>query len=165
MALTDTTEGRMIARWLDDAGLTPRLPPIALRLIGLVDQVSRYGVVSALAFALDVSAFLALAETGVPAALAGIAGYVLGMLLHYTMSARFVFKRRAVNKSDARLFTEFVVSGAVGLAVTAAVIAVTVGTFDMAPLSAKVLAAGLSFTAVFALRRTVVFASPSSRAA
>lgn len=159
MALTDTTEGRMIARWLDDAGVTPRLPPIALRLIGLADQLSRYSVVSAMAFALDVSVFLSLANSGVPAALAGVTGYVMGMLLHYSMSARFVFKRRAVDKSDARLFTEFVASGIVGLAVTVAVIWVAVGAFQMSALAAKVLAAALSFAAVFALRRTVVFAA------
>jgi GtrA-like protein. len=81
------------------------------------------------------------------------------MLLHFSMSTRYVFKRRPIAKSDARLFTEFVVTGLIGLLVTAVVIATATDMLGLSALMAKVLAVMMSFAAVFMLRRSVVFAA------
>jgi putative flippase GtrA len=59
----------------------------------------------------------------------------------------------------ARLFGEFVLSGLAGMGVTALVIALATEVVGLAALPAKVLAAAVSFLAVFALRRTVVFST------
>jgi putative flippase GtrA len=155
--LTDTTEGRILARWIAEWGLEPHLPPIVIRLLGLTTQLSRYTVVSVLALGLDFTIYLALAGSGYRAAIAGVIGYAIGMLLHFSLSTRFVFKRRACEKSDARLFTEFVISGIVGLLITAAVIAVGTDMLGLSAFMAKVFAVIMSFAAVFVLRRSVVF--------
>ncbi|MGQ0671593.1 MAG: GtrA family protein [Hyphomicrobium sp.] len=157
MALTDTTEGRLLAQWIADKGLEPYLPPIALRLLGFVNQLSRYTVVSVIALALDFAVYLTLADAGYRAAIAGVIGYSIGMLLHFGLSTRFVFKRTNVQKSDARLFSEFVVSGLAGLLITATVISLAHDTLGFTAFMAKVFAVAISFVAVFLLRRSVVF--------
>ena len=159
IVLTDTTEGRILARWIAEAGLEPHLPPIVMRLLGLATQVSRYTIVSVLALGLDFAVYMALADAGYPAMIAGVIGYAIGMGLHFLLSTRFVFKQKSAAKSDARLFTEFVISGLVGLLITAAVIAVATGSFGLSVFVAKVFAVAFSFGAVFVLRRSVVFAS------
>ena len=55
--------------------------------------------------------------------LSGVVGYACGIVLHYQLSRRFVFATAASQKSAHRRFVEFVASGLIGLAVTAAVIA------------------------------------------
>lgn len=162
--LTDTTEGRILARWIAEKGLEPYLPPIVLRLLGLANQLSRYTVVSAMALGLDFTVYLALAGGAYRAAFAGIVAYAVGMLLHFSLSTRYVFKRRSVSKSDARLFTEFLISGVAGLAITAVVIAIMTDGLGFSALAGKVCAVVLSFMAVFVLRRSVVFSSRNAAA-
>lgn len=157
MALTDTIEGRILARWIAEQGLEPHLPPIVIRLLGLATQLSRYTVVSILSLVLDFTIFLALADAGYRAAIAGVIGYTIGMLLHFSLSTRFVFKRMSCAKSDTRLFTEFVASGVVGLLITAAVISMATDMLSLSAFIAKVFAVVMSFAAVFVLRRSVVF--------
>ena len=135
------------------------LVPRPLRpLLALMPQISRYAVVSALALALDFSVFLALNGALGQPTLAGVLGYGCGILLHYHLSRRFVFDAARSQKSSQRMFSEFVASGLIGLAATAGVIAVATGFFGVAPILAKVLAAGASFLGVFLIRRTIVFA-------
>ena len=78
-------------------------------------------------------------------------------MLHYQLSRLFVFATAASAKSAHRRFVEFVASGLIGLALTAAVIAVATG-MGVSPILAKVMAAGASFLGVYAIRRTIVFA-------
>lgn len=163
MALTDTTEGRILARWIANSGLEPYLPPIMLRLLGLANQLSRYTVISALALGVDFACYLALADAKYPAPIAGVIGYAIGMLLHFSLSTRYVFKKQACGKSDGRLFTEFVISGAAGIFLTAAVITVATGIFHLSALTAKFCAVAISFIGVFLLRRSVVFAPRAGR--
>jgi putative flippase GtrA len=125
---------------------------------GVVPQLSRYGLVSAVALTLDFAVFLALnGAIGYPT-LTGVAGYACGIVVHYQLSRRFVFDAARSGKSGRRMFSEFVASGLVGLAITAGVIALATWGFTLAPLTAKILAAGASFVGVFVIRRTVVFA-------
>ena len=125
---------------------------------GVVPQLSRYAVVSALALGLDFAVFLALNNVlGMPT-LTGVIGYACGLVLHYQLSRRFVFDAARSEKSAHRMFTEFVASGLVGLALTAGVIAVVTGPMGISAIIAKVLAAGTSFVGVYLIRRTIVFA-------
>jgi putative flippase GtrA len=124
----------------------------------VVPQLSRYAIVSALALALDFTVFIGLnAAFGLPI-LAGVIGYSCGIVLHYFLSRNFVFNAMRSPKSAHRLFTEFVASGLIGLALTALVIAVATGPLGLAPIVAKILAAVASFIGVFVIRRTIVFA-------
>ena len=95
-------------------------------------------------------------------ALAGAIGYACGLALHYMLSVRFVFDAAAAHKGQSRLVAEFALSGLAGMAITALVIAVTVDLGGMPLLPAKILAVGVSFLVVFALRRGVVFAGRRS---
>jgi len=140
------------------AWLPPRLVPIVAQALGLLPQLSRYTIVSALALVLDFTVYLLLATGGMTVALAGAIGYACGLALHYMLSVRYVFDAAAAQKGKSRLITEFALSGFAGMAITALVIAVTVDLGGVPLLPAKILAVGVSFLVVFALRRSVVFA-------
>lgn len=128
-------------------------------LIGIVPQLSRYSIVSALALGLDFALYLTLIAGQTRPSLAGVIGYACGMAFHYLLSVRFVFDTRAVAKDQTRMFSEFALSGLAGMAVTTLVIAAATELAGLPPLPAKILAAGASFLLVYALRRTVVFAA------
>jgi putative flippase GtrA len=124
----------------------------------MVPQLSRYTIVSVLAFALDFAVFLALNGLFGYPTVAGVAGYSCGIVLHYFLSRHFVFFAARSQKSMHRLFTEFVASGLIGLAVTAGVIALATGRLGISAITAKIVAVVASFVGVFLIRRTIVFA-------
>lgn len=119
----------------------------------------RYAVVSAVALALDFAIFAGLTHAGYGAALAGVVGYTFGLVCHFCLSSRFVFNERATTKSQSRLLAEFALSGVIGLIITTLTIGVCTGLFHLAPVAAKVVAVGISFAAVFAMRHIIVFAT------
>lgn len=142
-----------------------KAPPRAVlalmqRAFARLPELSRYTVVSVMALALDSSVFLALTHSGATkASLAGVVGYLVGLLLHYTLSSRFVFDASRAGKSGLRLFAEFTASGLVGVFLTWAVIGFVVDTLGLWPILGKGFAVVASFTVVYALRRWVVFAA------
>ncbi len=97
------------------------------RLVRLMPQLSRYGVVSIAALAADFGVYIALFSAAVAASLAGIAGYAVGMVVHYFLSSRFVFKTQGSRKSERRRFVEFLLSGLVGITLTGFIIAIATG--------------------------------------
>lgn len=121
-------------------------------------QVSRYALASGAALAIDWLTYLLTAGIGLAPALAGVVGYATGMLAHYLLSILWVFDARASGKGQARLALEFVASGLLGLALTAATIALATSSLGLALVPAKLLAIAASFASVFLLRRMVVFA-------
>jgi putative flippase GtrA len=125
-----------------------------------VPQLSRYTLVSAMALVLDFTVYLTLAGAAASPPVAGVVGYGAGTLLHFCLSVRFVFDAGATRKMGARLFGEFVLSGLVGMGLTAGVIAMATGLAGLAALPAKIIAAAASFVTVFTLRRCIVFAAP-----
>ena len=134
--------------------------PIVQRLSGLAHlapQLAWYALASVLALTLDFTLFLVLTNAGVQPALGGVLGYAAGTVLHYLLSVRLVFDAGATGKLHGRLFAEFAVTGVSGMAMTALVIAAATGPAGLHPLAAKVMAAGVSFLFVFALRRGLVF--------
>jgi len=129
-----------------------------LRRHDLWPQLLRYGLVSGAALAVDFSVFLALNGMIGRATLSGVIGYGAGIVLHYVLSCRFVFEAGRSEKAAQRRFVEFLASGLVGLAVTAAVIALVTSVLGMAPVAGKLVAVGVSFAGVFLIRRSIVFA-------
>lgn len=117
-----------------------------------------YLLVSAVALAGDMAAFLALLGGGVTPALAGAAGYSFGIAVHWVLSSRLVFALRAAPGGAARMRqkAEFVGSALVGLALTTLI----VGAGDAAgldPRLAKGVAIAISFTTTWLLRSRIVF--------
>jgi putative flippase GtrA len=141
------------------AGTCAAIENRARRLAAGVPQLSRYTAASVLALACDFAVYLALATGGMTAALAGVAGYGAGMVVHYLLSVAVVFDARAANKAPARLMGEFLLTGLAGLALTGVVIALATGIGGLPLLPAKVAATVVSFLAVYALRRGMVFAA------
>lgn len=132
--------------------------PRMLLSSGVVAQLWRYAIVSAVALGVDFAVFLGLNwAVGWPT-LTGVLGYACGIVVHYHLSKRFVFEASGSAKSARRRFSEFVASGLIGLAATAGVIAVATAEFGLDPIGAKAMAVGASFLGVFLIRRTVVFA-------
>jgi putative flippase GtrA len=131
--------------------------PGAASLHGGIFQVFRYTIASGLALSFDFALYLLLVAMGINAAAAGTFGYAAGLALHYLLSVSFVFDARATRKRHARLAGEFVLSGLAGLVITATVIAAAINILGVSPLTAKVAASIASFSAVFAVRRLLVF--------
>jgi putative flippase GtrA len=118
----------------------------------------RYLVVSAVALGCDVAIYAGLIGGGTRAAAAGAAGYMFGLLVHYALSARWVFPDIARMRRTAPTFAKFVATGFVGLATTAAIIDVLTRNHVAGAFLAKAAAVVTAYAIVFLLRRTFVFA-------
>lgn len=139
----------------------PAFEPVTLsarlaRAFG-ADRLGYLGV-SIAAVAVDFALTLQLTSMGLAPALSAALGYALGMALHWELSTRLVFSGELAEAGPhrARQAALFVASGLAGLSVTMAVYATGVAMGAAAPL-AKLLAVGLSFIAVYILRRHLVF--------
>jgi len=140
-----------------------RHAPDGLRdLLAVLPQISRYSLVSALALALDFAVYLMLIAGDMKPVPAGVIGYSAGLALHFLLSIRFVFDTAGCNKALTRLLGEFAVSGLVGIASTALVMALAIDLAGLPGVPAKVLAAGASFLFVYWLRCSVVFKASRS---
>lgn len=128
-------------------------------------QLSRYGIVSGLAMALDWAIFLSLVGAAARPATAGVLGYVAGLALHYVLSVRFVFDAAATQKGSARLCTEFTLSGLAGIAVTGSSIAIATQLLGLSAVPGKLCAMSASFAAVYSMRRRICPSRLSRKAA
>jgi putative flippase GtrA len=126
-------------------------------------QLSRYSVVSLLALAADFGIYIALCALAVNAPVAGVTGYAIGMIAHYALSTAFVFDVAHAQKSAPRRLVEFAASGLLGLILTGFVIAILTDVFAASAIMAKAAAVGVSFLAVFLVRRQFVFAPASDK--
>jgi putative flippase GtrA len=129
-------------------------PPLAI-----LPQLSRYTIMSALALGVDLGLFLALTNGQVNPSTTGMISYAAGLALHYLLSVNYVFDSSIAEKSHIRLFGEFVLTGLVGLLITALVISIATDHVGLPALGGKIAAVATSFIAVFILRRTIVFAA------
>ena len=121
-------------------------------------RVIRYGFASVGALAVDVGVFLAMLAANVAAAPASAFGYTFGIIAHWVLSSRKVFRDKVAADGRARAWqkTLFVVSAMLGLGLTTLI----VGGADYAgfdPRIAKVIAIMASFTLTYFLRSKVVF--------
>jgi putative flippase GtrA len=119
----------------------------------------RYLVVSAVALGCDLAVYASLIGGGTRATAAGAAGYMFGLLVHYALSARWVFPDAAGTRRTAPTFVKFAATGLIGLATTAAIIDVLTRNHLAGAFSAKAAAVVTAYVIVFLLRRTFVFAA------
>ena len=118
----------------------------------------RYLAVSAVALGCDVAVYASLIGSGTGATAAGAAGYAIGLIVHYVLSARWVFPDAERTRRTAPTLAKFVATGLVGLATTAAIIDVLTHNHIAGAFTAKAAAVATAYVAVFLLRRTYVFA-------
>jgi putative flippase GtrA len=130
--------------------------PTRLRRFG--GESLRYLVVSAVALGCDVAVYASLIGGGIRATAAGAAGYMFGLLVHYALSARWVFPDAAGTRRTAPTFVKFAATGLIGLATTAAIIDVLTRNHVAGAFLAKAAAVVSAYLIVFLLRRTCVFA-------
>jgi putative flippase GtrA len=128
----------------------------AVRTLG-EDRV-RYVLVSCVALGVDTIITLNLAWAGTPPALCAAAGYIIGLMLHWVLSSRFVFAAELGDSAAARARQAalFFASGIGGLVVTVATFT-TAMTLGVPALIAKGFAVGISFIVVYLIRRHLIF--------
>jgi putative flippase GtrA len=135
--------------------------PARLRQFG--GESLRYLLVSAVALGCDVAVYASLIGGGTWATAAGSAGYMFGLLVHYALSARWVFPAAVGTRRTAPTFIKFAATGFIGLATTAAVIDVLTRNHLAGAPAAKAAAVAIAYVTVYLLRRTFVFAACAPR--
>ncbi|WP_083567719.1 GtrA family protein [Hyphomicrobium sp. CS1GBMeth3] len=132
----------------------PRQPHTrAERILRLV----RYTGVNLVSLVIDYGVFLGLLNfTGLPV-LASVAGYAVAFSVNYKLSRWLVFVGDGAHKSDRRLFTEFMATGLLGIALTAMVTAAGIHLLGIAPTIAKGAAMLICFVTLYFIRSRFVF--------
>ncbi len=120
----------------------------------------RYVMASAVAVTVDIGLFLLLIGASVPPTAASVIGYSTGILVHWMLSSRAVFTeaRASGPNGQHKQRVLFLISALLGLGLTAIIVG-GFQHFGLDPRLAKLVAIGVSFQAVWLLRRHVVFAS------
>jgi len=119
---------------------------------------SRYILVSAGALAVDMGAFLQFVAIGLDPTLSATVAYCIGIAAHWIMSSRFVFALRVFSEKRKRnrQKVQFILSALVGLALTAAVVEISI-VIGSDPRSAKILAVVVSFIVTWIIRNKFIF--------
>jgi putative flippase GtrA len=148
---------------MDAAGLSIAMPPRG-RLRQIFDESWRYFAASLAALGVDYGLLVALTELArLHYLTASAIAYVTGSVFHYVLCVALVFKTRPV--ADRRVeLAAFVGIGLVGLAVTQAVLKVSVEWLGLSYLVGKVFATGLSFVLNFVARRAILFTAARASA-
>jgi putative flippase GtrA len=126
----------------------------------IVPELIRYALASAIALSVDTALLWLLVKRAgwfyIPAS---IASFIIGAAVAYLLSVRFVFRYRHV-RSRSLEFGSFVSLGVAGLLVNTATLAIAVSAVGLGIITAKLLAAGCTFTTNFTLRRQLLFSPP-----
>ena len=128
----------------------------------LPGEVLRYGLVSAVALAVDTSVLYVFVNyVGWHYLPASVPAFSAGATVAYLLSVRFVFRFRHL-RSVPLEFASFVALGLAGLLVNAAALFVAISAVGLGLITAKVLAAGCTFATNFTLRRQCLFLPPKA---
>ncbi len=126
-------------------------------MIRLLREFGGYVGASVVALGFDIGLLVLLVSgLGVPYLAAAAASFLAGTLFVYWASVKHVFGYRRL-ESAGNEFAIFLTIGLVGLSVNLAAMYVGVSKFGLYYLLAKVLAAGFTFLANFAMRRWLLF--------
>ncbi len=119
--------------------------------------ITRYLIASVIALAFDVALFSSLVAVDIDPTLASAAGYCAGIVVHWLVSANFVFTGKA--RAGTALHIQralFAGSAFAGLGITVATVEL-LGRAGIHPIPSKAAAVGISFFAVYGLRKWGVF--------
>lgn len=128
----------------------------------ILTELMRYGAVSVIALLVDLGCLMALAQF-FHYLLAASLSFVLGGIVAYQLSVRYVFSQRRIGKASTEL-TLFVTLGIAGLLVNAGIIAMSVHFWHIPLPLSKLLAAGATFSCNFVLRKWLLFTTTSAPA-
>jgi len=134
--------------------------PAWAHVIDLGRQGARYLGVSAVALGLDLSVYALALKASLAAAAAGALGYSGGLVVHYVLSAFWVFPDPVGRRHSKATLAKFVATGLLGLALTSGLIGTLTGAGLCGAYAAKIVAIAVSTVTVFAVRRAYVFAAP-----
>lgn len=124
-------------------------------------RLARYTGVNVVSVVVDYAIFLSLLHLiGMPV-LASTIGHAAAFSLNYVLSRKVVFGTDGEHKGERRLFTEFMATGLLGLALTASVTAAGIYLLGFAPIIAKTLAMLLTFVTLYIIRSRLVFTRPN----
>ena len=136
------------------------------RHAGLIAEASGYLAVSIVALGVDIGVYWLLLGLFTKAFVPAAIGYAVGLVVHYLLASRLVFKGRLQGRgitAETPTFTKYAGTGIAGLAITAAIVAFSTDILGWSAFTAKVLATGFAFVAVYLMRRYAVFAVPVVR--
>ncbi|HEY4210553.1 MAG TPA: GtrA family protein [Steroidobacteraceae bacterium] len=120
----------------------------------------RYGAASVAALLVDMGVLALLVSVAqLPYIGAATISFVAGGAFLYAITTRYVFGFRRIANRAVEM-PVFMALGLLGLAINTAVIYALVETFQLHYLLAKCAAAGCTFFANFALRKTLMFSRP-----
>lgn len=122
-----------------------------------VRRFLRYTGVNLVTVTLDYAVFLGITHAYGTPTRASIAAYMVALLLNYWLTKKFVFGTDGSHKSEHRLFIEFVITGLLGLVITAAVTGLGVHYAGFSPTKAKTIAVLICFVVLYAIRSRLVF--------
>jgi len=128
------------------------------RAFELGRQGARYLVVSTVALGCDLTVYAIGLKASLAAAAAGALGYSGGLIIHYLLSAFWVFPDPAGRRRTPVTLAKFVATGLLGLGLTAGLIGTLTGAGLCGAYAAKLVAIAVSTVTVFAVRRVYVFA-------
>lgn len=129
----------------------PRLFPLVWRAV-----YARYVLASTLALAADIGSFLLLLRLSVAPVAAAVAGYGVGLCLHWLVSSRAVFTDAPDARHPWRRKAMFAASALAGLAITAMIVAASDAS-GIDPRWGKAVAVLASFHIVYLIRKHHVF--------
>jgi putative flippase GtrA len=116
-----------------------------------------YVAISVLALGCDVALYSWNVANGQNHTFAAALGYVAGLIVHFILSRRVVFQSTADGQAGITEALGFILSGFVGLAITACAMFVSTEILDLGTLVAKAVAVALSFVGVYLLRSRIIF--------
>ncbi|MCA9228106.1 MAG: GtrA family protein [Planctomycetales bacterium] len=126
---------------------------------GRLEQFLRYTFVSGISLGLDLVVFAAIVwATAMTPALAGALSCMAGLIVHYFLSVSFVFDPKTTDKTHGQLVLEYMLTGAMGFAITASAIFVAVDIAGLPPFIGKLFGIGATFVSVYLVRAGYVFA-------
>jgi putative flippase GtrA len=140
--------------------LTNLLPPWALRLLQL--NYVRYGIVSVLALGLDTLTLLVLHYWGWAAWLSAAAAYLLGAVLHWMLSIRYVFDKPRDMADYLRKLMQYIGAGLVGVLLTMLIVEGATSFLGLNILLAKIIAVLVVFNVVYLVRKFAIMRTASS---
>uniref|UniRef100_UPI003F7F1E32 GtrA family protein n=1 Tax=Xanthomonas sp. 0924 TaxID=2835534 RepID=UPI003F7F1E32 len=125
---------------------------------GWASEGGGYLLASAVALLVDLGTFGLLARLGCGWYGAATVGFLVGSLVAYVISVRWVFATRSLHSRSAEL-AAFVLIGCSGLLVVQGIMWFGIERFGIPASSARLIAVGFSFTSNFVLRKLILFRS------
>lgn len=120
-------------------------------------EILLYLAVSALAWLVDVAVlYFAAMQLDMPHYLAAAVGYLVGLLVHYVLSVRYVFVYRRMAGQWRTELLIYLLSGLLGVALSAGIVHVG-SLLGLRLIISKLIATGVTFIAVFGVRKIALF--------